>query len=104
MDTVNNNPAVIGGLIGTVLSSGVALIAIFVPGLTPEAQGAIIVFGNSVIALLVALYVIARSTPISAPKLEAGTEVTVITPEDTANRRVVLTENSGQAIPVPAGG
>jgi hypothetical protein len=46
---VNNEPVALSVAIGGVLSTGVALIAVFVPDLDAPTQALIIAFGNSVI-------------------------------------------------------
>jgi hypothetical protein len=62
---VSNEPVAVSVALGTVLSSAVALAALFWPDkLTPEVTGAVIVFGNSVIALGVALFARSRVTPL----------------------------------------
>ncbi len=76
--------------LGGLLTTGVALIAIFVPGLTNEAQIAIIAFGNAVILTGVILYGRANSTPTANPSLPQGTRVEVITPGDKPNTLTVL--------------
>lgn len=47
--TTTSEPVAISVAIGGVLSTGVALLAVFLPGLTPETQGLVIAFGNAVI-------------------------------------------------------
>ena len=73
-------PVAISGALGAVLSTGVALVAVFTPGITQEMQIAIIAFGNSVIALGVILFARARVTPLSDPMLREGTSVSVTNP------------------------
>lgn len=98
---MNDNPIPISTAVGGVLATGVALLAVFLPGLTPETQALIIAFGNSVILLGVVAYSVARSTPVSNPKLVQGTDVTVVTPVGEADRLVTLTGNSGIALSPP---
>jgi hypothetical protein len=74
-----NEPISVSTALGGLLTTGVALIAIFVPGLSQEAQLAIIAFGNAVILTGVVLYSRARSTPVSNPVLPENSQVTVVT-------------------------
>jgi hypothetical protein len=46
---MSSEPVALSVAIGGVLSTGVALLAVFLPGLTPETQALIIAFGNSLI-------------------------------------------------------
>jgi hypothetical protein len=81
-----NQPITISAAIAAVLSSGVALVALFWPDqLTPVVQAAIILFGNSVIILGAAVWAARQSTPIATPTLPTGTVVTVETPKGEAN-------------------
>lgn len=73
----NDQPANIPVALATVLSTGVALLAVFLPGLEVAVQGLIIAFGNAVIALGVALYLNLRTTSNTNPVLSAGTDVRV---------------------------
>lgn len=73
-------PISISVALGGLLTTGVALVAIFVPGLEPEAQAAIIAFGNAVILVGVVLYSRSQTTPLANPVLPQGTSVTVTTP------------------------
>lgn len=89
MSVNETEPVSLSVAIGGVLSTGVALLAIFWPDkLTPEAQAAIIAFGNAVILLGAIYFARKGSTPIAAPVLTAGTAVTtpdgapaVVTPQ-----------------------
>lgn len=85
-----NQPITISVALGGLLSTGVALVAIFVPGIEPTAQAAIIAFGNAAILTGSVIWAQARSTPTAAPVLEQGTKVTVVTPESEPNRVVTL--------------
>jgi len=85
-----NEPIGLSTALGGLLATGVALVAIFVPGLTQEAQLAIIAFGNAVILTGVVLYGRANSTPTANPSLPQGTRVEVITPGDKPNELKVL--------------
>ena len=85
-----NEPISVSTALGGLLTTGVALIAIFVPGLTQAAQIAIIAFGNAAILTGVVLYGRANSTPTAAPVLPQGTSVTVVTPDATPNTTTVL--------------
>jgi hypothetical protein len=87
---VTNEPISLSVALGGLLSTGVALVAIFAPGLIPEMQVAIIAFGNAVILTGSILYARARSTPTAAPVLKEGTTVTVVTPPDEPNRSVTV--------------
>lgn len=87
---MQNWPVSVAAAIGAVLSSGVALIAIFVPGLTDVAQVAIIAFGNSVVALGVLLVQLMNSTSNTDPVLPEGTAVKVVTPAGSPDRIVKL--------------
>lgn len=85
-----NEPISVSVALGGLLTTGVALVAIFVPDLSKEAQIAIIAFGNAAILTVSILWAKARSTPIAAPVLEQGTKVTVVTPASEPNRVVTL--------------
>lgn len=62
---MNTEPVALSVAIGTVLSSAVALAALFWPDkLTPEVTAGVIVFGNSIIALGVALFARSKVTPV----------------------------------------
>ena len=80
-----NEPISVSTALGGLLTTGIALLAIFVPDLTQAAQLAIIAFGNAVILTVVVLYARAKSTPIAKPTLDQGTIVTVVTPEGQPN-------------------
>lgn len=73
-------PISISVALGGLLSTGVALVAIFVPGLEPSAQAAIIAFGNAAILTGSIVWARSQTTPIANPVLPQGTEVTVTTP------------------------
>jgi hypothetical protein len=49
MNGPTSEPVALSVAIGGVLSTGVALAAVFLPGLDPTTQGLIIAFGNSLI-------------------------------------------------------
>jgi len=102
MPPVTNPAALIATAVGAVLSSGVALVAILVPGLDQIAQVAIIAFGNSVIGLGVAVYAVLNTTSNTAPVVQPDTTVTVKTSEGEPNRLVHLTSASG--VPSTEGG
>lgn len=86
-----DQPVTISGALAAVLSSLIALLAIFWPDkLTPTAVAAIIVFGNSVIILGAAVYSRARTTPVASPTLPSGTLVNVETPKGQADRQVIV--------------
>lgn len=68
-------PISIAGATAGVLTTGVALVAIFVPGLGQAAQLAIIGFGNSLILLGTLVWARRQVTPIAAPQLPIGTPV-----------------------------
>ena len=61
---MSNEPVAVSVALGTVLSTGVALAAVFIPGLTIETQALVIAFGNAVIGLGVALFARSRVTPV----------------------------------------
>lgn len=46
---MTTEPVALSVAIGGVLSTGIALLAVFLPGLTPETQALIIAFGNSLL-------------------------------------------------------
>ena len=87
---MTSEPISISTALGGLLTTGIALIAVFVPGLTQEAQIAIIAFGNAIILTLVVLWARAKSTPVASPTLAAGTTVTVVTPEGQPNRQTTV--------------
>jgi hypothetical protein len=68
-------PVAISVALGAVLSTGVALLGLYI-ALTPEQMAVWIAFGNAVIALGVAVYARANVTPTAAPVLPTGTAVT----------------------------
>ena len=69
-------PVTIWVALGGVLSTGVALIALFLPGMTPDMQAAVIAFGNAIILTASILLARSQSTPTAAPILPSGTAVT----------------------------
>lgn len=83
-------PVSIASALSLVLTTGVAMVAIFVPGLGQAAQIAIVAFGNAVIILGAAIYARSQTTPTSAPVLDQGTTVTVTTPTGEADRDLTL--------------
>jgi hypothetical protein len=85
-----NEPISISTALGGLLTTGIALLAIFLPGLTQEAQLAIIAFGNAVILTAVVLFARARSTPTANPTLAQGTNVIVTTPPGQPDKLVTL--------------
>jgi hypothetical protein len=87
---VNNEPISLSVAIGGLLTTGVAVVALFVPNLTPETQLVIVAFGNAAILTGSVLYARAKSTPLSAPVLPQGTEVTVVTPAGQPNETVTV--------------
>jgi hypothetical protein len=87
---MTNEPISLSTALGGLLTTGVALVAIFVPGLTQEAQLAIIAFGNAVILTGVVLYSRSKTTPVAAPTLPSGTSVTVVTPDPTQPNTVAV--------------
>jgi len=82
----NSEPVSVTGAIGLVLSTGLTMAALLLPGLTPELQGAILGFGNALIWLGAILFARARVTSLASPTLPEGTQLTVLTPEGTPNR------------------
>lgn len=75
--TQPDQPASIPLALATVLSTGVALLALFIPSLDTAAQAVIIAFGNSLIALGVAIWLNKSTTSNTAPVLPVNTEVSV---------------------------
>jgi len=71
--------------IGVLLSTGVALMAVYLPGLTQDKQIAIIAFGNALIGVLITLTTEQTTTPLSDPRLPAGSSYKVTDPADSAN-------------------
>jgi hypothetical protein len=70
--------------VASVLSTGVALVAVLWPDrLTVEAQAAIIAFGNSLIALGAAIWLNKTTTAVASPELPAGSTVKVSGTRDT---------------------
>jgi hypothetical protein len=74
---MTQEPVAINVALGGVLSTGVALAALLIPGLSTEIQVATVAFGNAVILLGVVLLTRAQVTPVAAPTLPAGTEVKI---------------------------
>lgn len=80
---MNQQPILISGAIGGVLTTGVALAAVLWPQrLDPLLQAAVIAFGNSVILTAGAIYAMLKSTPVSNPTLPPGSVVNVQGSED----------------------
>jgi len=85
--TGQNEPITIAGALTIVLTTGIAFVAILWPGgLDAAIQIAAIAFGNALIGLGAIIYARARSTPNSAPVVQEGTKITVVTPPGTDNR------------------
>ena len=71
-------PVALSGAVAGVLSTGIAMAAVFWPDRLPAiAQAAIIAFGNSVILTISIWWAQRQVTPISQPTLAAGTEVSI---------------------------
>ena len=83
-------PVALSVALGGTLSTGVALLAVFIPGLDVITQALIIAFGNSVILTGSIIWAQARTTPTATPILDAGTVVTVTTPAGEPNREVTV--------------
>jgi hypothetical protein len=79
---MNSEPVALSVAIGGVLSTGVALLAVFLPGLTPETQGLIIAFGNSLILAGSVLY--ARSRTFTKDSTQAIANAATFLPPGTA--------------------
>lgn len=78
-----NQPVAVSVAIGGVVTTGIALAAVFWPDrLTPETQGLIIAFANAVILAAVSIWAASRSTPVSNPTLPTGSVVNVQGSED----------------------
>lgn len=77
-----DQPASIPIALAGTLSTGVALLAVFLPNLDLATQTLIIAFGNSVIGLGVAVWLNRRTTSVDNPVLAAGTGVAVKGTED----------------------
>jgi hypothetical protein len=75
---MQSQPVAINVALGGVLSTGVTLAALLWPGLDAAIQVAVIAFGNSLIALLVWYLSQRVVTPTGAPRLEEGTNVTIL--------------------------
>lgn len=86
----NGEPVGLSVAIGGVLATGVALVALFMPNLTPEMQAAIIAFGNAIILLGSIAWARARTTPVARPTLPEDTQVRVTTPAGEPDRFVTL--------------
>ena len=78
-----DQPASIPVAAALVLSTGVALAAVFIPSLDETAQIAIIAFGNAVIGLGTAVWLNQRTTSNTSPVLPANTTVAVEGTSDT---------------------
>lgn len=76
----SEQPVSLAGAITGVLVTGVALAAIYIPGLDTAAQTAIIAFGNAVILLGAIVWTRRRVTPTENARLNAGTPVQVLDP------------------------
>jgi hypothetical protein len=83
--TTTNEPITLSVALGGLLTTGVALVAVFVPQFGQAAQIAIIAFGNAAILTASILYARAHSTPTAAPVLPENARVTVTTPEGHPN-------------------
>jgi hypothetical protein len=59
----HTEPVAVSAAIAAVLSTGIAMLALFVSGFTPEMQAATIAFGNSIIILGAAVWTRRRVTP-----------------------------------------
>ena len=77
-----DQPASIPVALAGTLSTGVALAAVFIPGLDVTTQALIIAFGNSAIGLGVAVWLNQRTTSTQNPVLAANTSVNVENTED----------------------
>ena len=78
---MNREPVAINTAIAGLLSTGVALVALLVPDLTPALQAAVIAFGNSVILVVYVILTRRQVTPIATPALTQGTTVDVLNQE-----------------------
>lgn len=76
-----NEPISISVALAGVLSTGVALAAVFIPNLDAPTQALIIAFGNAVLLTASVIFARARSTPVANPTLPVGTPVTVTSPD-----------------------
>ena len=79
MNASTDQPANIPSALTLVLTTGVSLAALLLPGLQGNValQIAIIAFGNALILLGQAVYLNSRTTSNSSPVLQAGTDVAV---------------------------
>ena len=75
---MTNQPVAINVALGTVVSTGVTLAALLIPGMTPELQVAIVAFANSVIFVAVIIITKAQVTPVANPALPQGSVVKVL--------------------------
>ena len=75
---MQSQPVAVNVVLGGVLSTGVTLAALLWPGIDTALQVAIVAFGNSLIGVLVWYLSQRVVTPIAAPRLELGTEVTAV--------------------------
>lgn len=87
---MNQEPISVSVALGGLLSTGVALVAIFVPNLEPEAQAAIIAFGNAAILTVSIIWARSKTTPTANPVLPSGTSVTVTTPAGQPDQTVTV--------------
>ena len=79
----SNQPVAVSVAIGGVVTTGIALLAIFWPErLTPEVQALVIAFANALILAAVSIWAASRSTPVSNPTLPTGSVVNVQGSED----------------------
>jgi len=84
-------PVAIFTALSAVLSSGIALAAIFWPDtLTPEATAAIILFGNAILGTIAAILGTSMVTPTADARLNSGTNVTVLNTDGTVSRTTTL--------------
>ena len=98
-----NEPITLSVALGGLLTTGVALVAVFVPQFGQAAQIAIIAFGNAAILTASILYARAHSTPTAAPIIPAGTNVTVTTPSGQPNGTATLdVAPSGEVTAAPS--
>ena len=71
--------------IGVLLATGVALLAVYLPGLTQDKQIAIIAFGNALIGVLITVTSEQNTTPLADPRLPAGSSYKITDPADSAS-------------------
>jgi hypothetical protein len=82
---MNTEAVGITGAVGLVLSTGLTLAALLIPGLSPEIQGAILAFGNAIVWL--GAIIVARSQVFSRKTVEQ----VAATAASTGNPAVTLT-------------